>query len=326
MASGGFHGGSSHSGSFHSSGGGGFSGGGGGSGGGYSGGGHYGSYSGGGGSGSYAWLIFGWGPFFMYMLATFDEPIIWGFNYLSTLIFWISGIVLYIVHRQSERTQVIAEIKRDCYHRILGYVWRGDAPSAKKDTDSKTWAGTPYSYRIVFYDKEFGEENAIKVKELIDRTPKIVWWSYKVWIFIYVIGIVAAFFLYELVIPFFENAIMSDAAFYFFDHLVFYFPAIVCALSAITALVIVFVKDSLLYECALRIVQDNNATEKRVRTETSIADRLSEKWYYNTCKNCGADADFSQRFCNKCGSSLEVHSFGGSYGGFHRITSGSKEK
>ena len=211
MASGGFHGGSSHSGSFHSSGGGGFSGGGGGGSGGSfhsSGGGYY----GGGGSGSCTWLIFVWGPFFMYMLATFDEPIIWGFNYLSTFIFWISGIVLYIVHRQSERTQVIAEVKRDCYHRILGYVWRGDAPSAKKDTDNKTWAGTPYSYRIVFYDKEFGEENAIKVKELIDRTPKIVWWSYKVWIFIYVIGIVAAFFLYELVIPFFENAIMSEPA------------------------------------------------------------------------------------------------------------------
>ena len=151
MASGGFHGGSTHSGSFHSSGGGGFSGGGGGSGGSFhsSGGG----YSGGGGSSSSTWLIFAWGPMFMIMMATFDDPIIWGFNYLSTFIFWISGIVLYIVYRQSERTQVIAEIKRDCHHRILGYVWHGDAPSAKKDTDNKTWAGTPYSYRIVFYDK-----------------------------------------------------------------------------------------------------------------------------------------------------------------------------
>ena len=328
MASGGFHGGSTHSGGFHSSGGG-FSGGGGYSGGGshYSSGGHYyGGGDGGSGAGS-SWMLFAWGPLLMMMLASFDTNVFLGFNYLSIFIFWVCGIVFYIVGKQDERTAVTREIKRDCHHRILGCVWNGTYAAGMVGTDKKSWAGDYSSYRIVFDDKDFGEENVLKVSEVIDRTPGIIWMSYKVWVFIGVLALIGSAFFYEGVIPVFENAIMSDEAFYFFDHLVFYFPSVLCALSAAASLITMWIKDSLLHECAVRIVQDNRAAEKRIRTETGIADKLSEKWYYNICPNCGANADFSNRFCNKCGSSLEVNSFnGGSYSGFHRVSEGSKEK
>ena len=328
MASGGFHGGSSHSGSFHSSGGGGFSGGGGYSGGSshYSSGGHY--YGGGGGSGAgSAWLIFAWGPLIMWMLAAYNQSVLWGFNYLNIFVFWVSGIVFYIVGKQSERTAVTQEIKHDCRHRVLGCVWNGSYASSLSGTDKKSWAGAYGYYRIVFDDREFGEDNVLKVREVIDRTPKIIWMSYKVWVFIGVLAFFSSVFFYELVIPVFENAIMSDEAFAFFDNLTFYFPSILCALCAAAALITMWIKDGLLYKCAVRIVQENKAAEMRIRTETSIADRLSKKWYYNICPNCGAEAGLSGRFCNKCGSSLEMNSFNGnSYSGFHRISEGNKEK
>ena len=61
-----------------------------------------------------------------------------------------------------------------------------------------------------------------------------------------------------------------------------------------------------LYKCALSIVEDNNAAFDRMKTEASIALALSNKWYYNNCPNCGAEAKIDMRNCNHCGSSLEV--------------------
>lgn len=325
MASGGFHGGSSHSGGFHSSGGGGFHGGGF-SGGGFSGGSHYssgGHYSGGGsggGDGGGLILLFGWGPLLIMFYASCGAEVYLGLNYLNILIFWISGILFYIAGKQYERTAVIEDVKRDCNHRILGYVWHGSLPSFLKNTDQKTWAGEYCDYKIVFYDKEYGEHNARMVGELIQRTPKIIWAPYQIWVVIGILSFIVTLFFYEAVIPFFENAIMSDVAFEFFDNLVFYFPSIICGLSAITSLVIVAIKDSLLYECAVRIVHDNMAAQKKIRTETQIANKMSEKWYYNICPNCGANGGYTNRFCHSCGSSLEVNEFNGSISGFHRIT------
>ena len=328
MASGSFHGGSSHSGSFHSSGGGGFSGGGY-SGGGYhsSGGYHYGGGHGGGGDGSFTFWVFAWGPIILVFIATFGENVVLGYNAVNVLIYWISSIVLYIVWRQYERTEVLREIKRDCHHRVLGYVWHGSQDKNTVESDQKSWAGEYNSYRIVFHDKEFGPENVLKVRALMDRTPGILWVTHKLWIAIGVLSILSSIYFYEGIIPLFENAIMSDEAFAFFDALVFYLPSIICALSALTSLIIMCVKDNLLYECAVRIVNDNKLAEKRIRTETMIANELSEKWYYNICPNCGAKADISNRFCNSCGSSLEVRAFtGGSYSGFHRVSMKEEEK
>lgn len=320
MASGGFHGGGTHSGGFHSSGGGGFHGGGG-----YSGGGHH-YYGGSGRGGGSAWFL-SLGPAIIFGLLLYSDGVAFGLNYVNTIIFWVSGIILYLVWIQYARTEVTSEIKRDCHHKVMSCAWHGSPPKHLKDSDQKSWAGEYNDYRIVFYDKDFGQDNVLKVRELIDRTPKIVWVSPKLWIAIGIISFASSIFFYEAIIPIFENAVMTDQAFRFFDVLVFYFPSLICALSATASIIVMHVKDNLLYECAVRIVQDNKLAEKKIRTETMIADKLSEKWYYNICPNCGANADFSNRFCNSCGSSLEVRSFnGGSYSGFHRVSMKGKEK
>lgn len=324
MARGGFHGGGSHIGGFHSSGGfhgGGFSGGGG-----FHGSGRHHHYGGSGrGSGS-AWFL-SLGPAIIFGLLLYSDGVAFGLNYVNTLIFWVSGIILYIVWIQYARTEVTDEIKRDCHHRVMACAWHGSPPKHLKDSDQKSWAGEYNNYCIVFYDKDFGQDNVLKVRELIDRTPKIVWVSPKLWIAIGIASFASSIFFYESIIPIFENAVMSDQAFHFFDVLVFYFPSLICASSATASIIVKCVKDNLLYECAVRIVQDNKLAENKIRTETMIADKLSEKWYYNICPNCGANADFSNRFCNSCGSSLEVRSFnGGSYSGFHRVSVKNKEK
>ena len=324
MARGSFHGGGFHSGGFHSSGGG-FRGGGFSGGGGFHSSGRHHYYGGGSGDG-YGSLIFFLGSIFVFTLLYCSDGIVFGINYVNAAIFFVSGLILYIVWYQYPRTEVISEIKRDCHHRVMGCAWHGSPPKHMKDSDQKSWAGVYNKYRIVFYDKEFGEDNVLKVRELIDRTPKIVWVNPILWNVIGILSFASTIFFYEVVIPIFENSVMSDAAFNFFDVMVFYFPSLVCALSATASLIIMCVKDNLLYECAIRIVQDNKLAENKIRTETMIADKLSEKWYYNVCPNCGANADFSNRFCNSCGSSLEVRSFGGSYSGFHRVSVKDKEK
>ena len=323
MARGGFHGGGSHIGGFHSSGGfhgGGFSGGGG-----FHGSGRHHHYGGSGGGGGF-W-IFTMGPMIIFALLVYSDGLVFGLNYLNTIIFWVSAIILFIVWQQHERTEVTSEIKRDCHHRGMACAWHGSPPKQLKDSDQKSWAGEYNKYRIVFYDKDFGQDNVLKVREMIDRTPKIVWVNPKLWNVISICSFASSIFFYEGIIPIFERAEMTDQAFAFFDALIFYFPSIVSLLSSIAALIIMCVKDDLLYECAIRIVQDNKLAENKIRTETMIADKLSEKWYYNICPNCGANADFSNRFCNSCGSSLEVRSFnGGSYSGFHRVSVKDKEK
>ena len=267
------------------------------------------------------------GPMIIFALLVYSDGIVFGLNFINAIIFWVSAIILFIVWQQHERTEVTDEIKRDCHHRVMACAWHGSPPKHLKDSDQKSWAGEYNKYRIVFYDKDFGQDNVLKVRELIDRTPKIVWVSPKLWIVISICSFASSIFFYEGIIPIFERAVMTDQAFAFFDALVFYFPSIISLLSSIASLIIMCVKDDLLYECAIRIVQDNKLAEKKIRTETMIADKLSEKWYYNICPNCGANADFSNRFCNSCGSSLEVRSFnGGSYSGFHRVSVKDKEK
>lgn len=319
MASGGFHDSGSHSGSFHSSGGG-SSFGGGSSGGG--GGGSYGSYDGDPGDAVvlFAYLaaaVIGGIITFLMKVAHNEIP---GLNLINLVMFLVSSGFLIKSISEYQRTKALKLIKDYGPAKNLTYVWKGDSVS-KIETDSKSWYGYNKCYFIAFYDHDFGDENAKKVYELMASTPKIIWVSPTVWLVCSIICLVSTFFFYEAVIPVFERAIMTDFAFAFFDHLVFYFPAILCLLFAVGSFVLYKIKDKLLYECAVRVVKDNKAAAEKLEKENAISAKLSNKWYYNICPNCGAYPSQVLKHCDHCGASLEVDSFeNGTQSSVHKIS------
>ena len=320
MASGGFHDSGSHSGSFHSSGGGSsFSGG---SSGGGGGGGSYGSYDGDPGDAVvlFAYLaaaVIGGIITFLMKVAHNEIP---GLNLINLVMFLVSSGFLIKSISEYQRTKALKLIKDYGPAKNLTYVWKGDSVS-KIETDSKSWYGYNKCYFIAFYDHDFGDENAKKVYELMTSTPKIIWVSPFVWLVLSIVFLISTFFFYESVIPYFEHAIMTDFAFAFFDHLVFYFPAILCLLFAVGSFVLYKIKDNLLYECAVRVVKDNKAAAEKLEKENAISAKLSNKWYYNICPNCGAYPSQVLKHCDHCGASLEVDSFeNGTQSSVHKIS------
>ena len=320
MASGGFHDSGSHSGSFHSSGGGSsFSGG---SSGGGGGGGSYGSYDGDPGDGVvlFAYLaaaVIGGIITFLMKVAQNEIP---GLNLINLAMFLVSSGFLIKSISEYHRTKALAFFKEYGPGKNLTYIWKGDSVS-KIETDSKSWYGYNKCYFIAFYDLDFGDENAEKAYETMTSTPKIIWVSPFVWLVLSIICLVSTFFFYESVILFFEHAIMTDFAFAFVDHLVFYFPAILCLLFAVGSFVLTKVKDNLLYECAVRVVKDNKAAAEKLEKENAISAKLSNKWYYNICPNCGAYPSQVLKHCDHCGASLEVDSFeNGTQSSVHKIS------
>ena len=320
MASGGFHDSGSHSGSFHSSGGGSsFSGG---SSGGGGGGGSYGSYDGDPGDGVvlFAYLaaaVIGGIITFLMKVAHNEIP---GLNLINLAMFLVSSVFLIKSISEYHRTKALAFFKEYGPGKNLTYIWKGDSVS-KIETDSKSWYGYNKCYFIAFYDMEFGDENAEKAYETMKSTPKIIWVSPFVWLVLSIVCLISTFFFYESVIPFFEHAIMTDFAFAFVDHLVFYFPAILCLLFAVGSFVLTKVKDNLLYECAVRVVKDNKAAAEKLEKENAISAKLSNKWYYNICPNCGAYPSQVLKHCDHCGASLEVDSFeNGTQSSVHKIS------
>lgn len=320
MASGGFHDSGSHSGSFHSSGGGSsFSGG---SSGGGGGGGSYGSYDGDPGDAVvlFAYLaaaVIGGIITFLMKVAHNEIP---GLNLINLVMFLVSSGFLIKSISEYHRTKALAFFKEYGPGKNLTYVWKGDSVS-KIETDSKSWYGYNKCYFIAFYDHDFGDENAEKAYETMKSTPKIIWVSPTVWLVLSIICLISTFFFYEAVIPVFERAIMTDFAFAFFDHLVFYFPAILCLLFAVGSFVLYKIKDNLLYECAVRVVKDNKAAAEKLEKENAISAKLSNKWYYNICPNCGAYPSQVLKHCDHCGASLEVDSFeNGTQSSVHKIS------
>ena len=320
MASGGFHDSGSHSGSFHSSGGGSsFSGG---SSGGGGGGGSYGSYDGDPGDAVvlFAYLaaaVIGGIITFLMKVAHNEIP---GLNLINLAMFLVSSVFLIKSISEYHRTKALAFFKEYGPGKNLTYVWKGDSVS-KIETDSKSWYGYNKCYFIAFYDLDFGDENAKKAYETMTSTPKIVWVSPFVWLVLSIVCLISTFFFYESVIPYFEHAIMTDFAFAFVDHLVFYFPAILCLLFAVGSFVLTKVKDNFLYECAVRVVKDNKAAAEKLEKENAISAKLSNKWYYNICPNCGAYPSQVLKHCDHCGASLEVDSFeNGTQSSVHKIS------
>lgn len=319
MASGGFHGGSSHSGGFHSSGGGGFSGGGFHSSGGssYHSSGSYHSYGGGrtgnnytGGSdeggGCFTTMAIlvcffvGGGLYFIGAIINSEVP---GLNLPSLVMFAVAGFLFIPSFQQSARTSELSDVLH--YGLSKSYIY-SETYSGDRIGDKDTWAGrSNQSYRISFFGPH-GDNNIKEVRATMKRTPRIVWIRPGTWLAIAIVIFLVNFFFYEMVIPIFENMIMSDAAFTFFDYFVFYLPKVLALQCPILSFIFVKVRDKYIYECALRLANEIASEEKRSVTESEIAKELSKKWYHTICPNCGARASAAIKTCTSCGSSLEV--------------------
>ncbi len=321
MASGGFHGGSSHSGGFHSSGGGGFHSSGGGfrssgGGGGFHSSGSYHSYGGRTGnnytSGSddgdgcfttmaiLVCFFVGGGLYFIGAIINSEVP---GLNLPSLVMFAVAGFLFIPSFQQSARTSELSDVLH--YGLSKSYIY-SETYSGDRIGDKDTWAGrSNQSYRISFFGPH-GDNNIKEVRATMKRTPRIVWIRPGTWLVITIVIFLVNFFFYEMVIPIFENMIMSDAAFTFFDYFVFYLPKVLALQCPILSFIFVKVRDKYIYECALRLANEIASEEKRSVTESEIAKELSKKWYHTICPNCGARASAAIKTCTSCGSSLEV--------------------
>ena len=311
MASGGFHGGSTHSGGHHSGGGGGFSGGGGGfSGGHYSGGSHYSGYShhgggGGDGDGSFAGLAVVVGIIILLSgLAAIANGEVPGINLINLGIFFVTGCLFVLSFNHSDRTSALMDLRMSGMSKSYIYsdTYTGDRIGTKD-----TWAGkNDKSYRITFYGGEQGVKNCAEVLQTMKRTPRIIWIRPGTWLVFAVIIFIVNFFFYECIIPIFENMVMSDFAFKFFDEFIFYLPSVLALGCPILSRVFVKVRDNILYECAARLASDIKTEEMLAETEAFIKTEIGNKWYHSICPNCGAKAAASLKHCTSCGSSLEV--------------------
>lgn len=321
MASGGFHGGSSHSGGFHSSGGGGFHSSGGGfrssgGGGGFHSSGSYHSYGGRTGnnytSGSddgdgcfttmaiLVCFFVGGGLYFIGAIINSEVP---GLNLPSLVMFAVAGFLFIPSFQQSARTSELSDVLH--YGLSKSYIY-SETYSGDRIGDKDTWAGrSNQSYRISFFGPH-GDNNIKEVRATMKRTPRIVWIRPGTWLVITIVIFLVNFFFYEMVIPIFENMIMSDAAFTFFDYFVFYLPKVLALQCPILSFIFIKVRDKYLYECALRLGNEIQSEEQRAATESAIANALSKKWYHTICPNCGAKASSAIKTCTSCGSSLEV--------------------
>lgn len=316
MASGGFHDTDTHSGSFHSSGGGG---------GFHSSCGGYGSYDSGGGSGGGEGSGGGWIGMFvyiaMYMALHIDALEYLSATHLISLVMVIAVFLLFFPEVQDrKRFAVIKKFwNRNAVVHETG-VWSAEYSDNRIGSDETWYDRFGKKYSILFTEEKYVLGNVKEVLKTVKRTPRIIWVSPSVWFALSLICAICNLFFYELVIPIFERTYMTDEAFAFFDVLTLLLPSVLALTFAVMNKVFVKIKDNLLYECAVRIINDRRAKANRESTERAIDRKLSKKWYYNNCPNCGAKADYHLKTCQNCGSSLEVvTASGGAAGAIHRL-------
>ena len=243
-------------------------------------------------------------------------------NIINLCLFCAGIVLLCFGMKDYARTSALGSIRRGKIPKYNGDVRHG-RPTDDALCDGRSWAVEDKNcYLISFFDSDFGTDNAEKVYDTMKRTPGIIWMNLFVWAGAVIAFVISHIFCYELIIPYFERAVMSDQAFAFIDALTFYLPSILVLLCGAACFFIVRVRDNILHKCAIRIVKDNEAVEERKEAEDYIAGQLGKKWYYNNCPNCGAHAEETQSACTVCGSSLEVLSFNDSYpGAVHRLAS-----
>lgn len=171
-------------------------------------------------------------------------------------------------------------------------------------TDGSSWY-TENDYFISFFRYNVRSSNIEIARKFIMNLPFVLRIRRIVWVISVLFWIGSSLFFYDMVIPYFENSIMSDIAFKFIDFLVFFLPAILAILSGVAMLVIERLRRKMMYKCCVEIVNQNQSAKIIISEEEEIKEILKQKWYYNECKNCGA-VDTKSSYCKTCGSSLNI--------------------
>lgn len=330
MASGRFHGGSTHSGGFHSSGGGGgFHSSGWGSGGG--------SFRSSGSSDGYSsdrdsfseygpvsetdrivyTVILAIGGIFV--LIYFFSPLLnlLTFSLVTLPVFIVCSVLLFFGLKESKRTVSIRRLLKNGPTRTPGHVWSRKQKN-KDVTDGKSFYGARKTYDINLFDPDFGDANSQKVYDMVIMTPGIIWIKPAKLLGGAVISFIVNIFFGPMVIYALEDSVIMNLG--FIRLLLFFLPSIVCLILSAYSLIVVKIKDDLLYKCAVRIVEDNNANKKHADTVNKTAYAASPTWYYNICPNCGTKATERDKVCSRCDSSLEADfKSGGRPSSCHRV-------
>lgn len=228
---------------------------------------------------------------------------------LINLSFYSVGLLFLILGlKDYSRTQAIASIRRGKLPKNIGIVWKGKG-TVNAVGDSKSWAETDrICYRISFFDRDFGPDNAKRVYDVVKNTSGIIWINPFIWLIVSAVCASLHLALYEFVVPYYAIKGISDQILKSISVISFYLPSILVTCCGIICFVNSRIRDSILYKCALRIAEENVAELDRRDAETFIENEMSMKWFHNRCPNCGADAVPCKPVCTQCGTSLEVSS------------------
>ena len=111
---------------------------------------------------------------------------------------------------------------------------------------------------------------------------------------------------YKLVVPVIENSNLEEAAFRFFDDLIYYTPVIFLVLF------IAYLIAGQLYLKKHHVEHENKLNEKNDEKNEKIQKDLDEQAeylrheYYTNCPKCGAARAENTTVCSFCGTSLIV--------------------
>ena len=247
-----------------------------------------------------------------------------GFNIPNTIVFAVAFLLFFIYDFAGKgNTKEIKNFKHKDVPGGSGKIcreWEEMRPYDYYGTE-ETWASHKgYYYSISFYNRDNRDSNLRQVYNTVHRTPSIIWVSSFVWMLLAIVCVLCNFFFYELIIPIFERANMTDITFTIMDEVVFYFPCSVALISSIVCLALGRTKHKILHACAKRIVEDNYATDVRLKTFGVIETRLGYKWFFDKCPNCGQEAPTDITTCEFCGTSLEALDADPDMPGIHRLS------
>lgn len=308
--SGSHHDGGSHSGSHHSGGGGGFSGGSGGFGGGHYSGGGFGSVDGE--DGNYVSFEEFIQTVVLYVTIVLSfvgiglaNKII-GYNMLSMALVCASFIIYLVFTFDKCDYSSLQRLKNFPRPGNCRPVYNRVSPEGLEDdikTDGQSWYSKK-KFFIDFDERETKEENIKTVYDALLTWPGILKLTKWHFFFFSLAWALIALFFYEMIIPIFEHATMSDEAFNFIDDLIFYLPSVIALLSAITYIIVEKVRTNLLHKLCVKIVDNNISMKKIKKDEKTIETIKKTKWYFNQCPNCATES--TGAVCLNCGSSLEI--------------------
>lgn len=247
-----------------------------------------------------------------------------GFNIPNTIVFALAFLLFFIYDFSGRgNTKAIKNFKQKDVPGASEKIcreWEEMRPYDYYGT-AETWASHKGNYySISFYNKDNRESALREVHKTVHRTPSIIWVSSLVWLIIAIACVMCNLFFYELVIPIFEKAKMTDITFAIMDEVVFYFPCVIALISGIICLALGKSRHKILHACAMRIVEDNYASNVRIKTMGVIETRLSYKWFYDKCPNCGQEVPTDITTCEFCGSSLEVLDPDPDMAGIHQLS------